>query len=205
MKKSKLLLIILLAPLMLLAQGIEIVPFTGFQFGGKIDYYEGRMKINDGQNYGVSIFVPMQANVDLELNYSRMGSDMTFSPHHIGSDYFYQESSVFTNYFQIGVLKKLRLPNEKIIPFGSFSLGATWFETKDFGDKWMFSIALGGGLKIMLTKNIGIVGRGRLLMPMQFGGLGFYAGSGGSGMSANTYVAPLQGDFNIGLLLKLGN
>ncbi|MCK5775149.1 MAG: hypothetical protein KAH25_03180 [Bacteroidales bacterium] len=205
MKKIKLLLIILLAPVLLFAQGIEIVPFTGYQFGGKIEYYEGKMKIYDGQNYGVSMFVPMQANIDLELNYTRMGSKMTFSPYHFGSDYLYRESSVFTNYFQIGALKKLELPNEKIIPFGSFSLGATWFETKDFGDKWMFSVALGGGLKIMLTEKIGIVGRGRLLMPMQFGGIGFYAGTGGSGMSANSYVAPLQGDFNIGLLLKLGN
>jgi len=205
MKKIKLLLFTLFVPVLLFSQGIEIVPFTGFQFGGNIEYYEGRMKISDGQNYGVSIFVPMQAIVDLELNYTRMGSQITFSPYYFDQGYFYQESSVFTNYFQIGALKKLKLPNEKVIPFGSMSLGATWFETKDFGDRWMFSVVLGAGLKVMFSDRIGIVGRGRLMMPMQFGGIGFYAGTGGSGMSANSYVAPLQGDFNIGLLLKLGN
>ena len=204
MKKINLLFIILLAPIILFAQGIEIVPFTGYQFGGKIDYYEGKIKIYDGQNYGVSIFVPMQANIDLELNYTRLGSQITFSPHHVGSDYYYRESSVFTNYFQIGVLNKLRLPNEKIIPFGSISLGATWFDTKDFGDMWMFSVVLGGGIKVMFSKWIGIIGRGRLMMPIQFGGVSFYAGTGGSGMSANSNVAPIQGDFNLGLLLKLG-
>ncbi len=205
MKKIKLLLLVLMFPTFLFSQGIEIAPFTGYQFGGKIDYYEGEMKIYDGQNYGLSIFIPMKANMDVEFNYTRMGSKMTFSPYYIGSDFLYKESFVQTNYFQIGALKKLQLANEKVIPFGSFSLGATWFDTSDFGDKWMFSVVLGAGLKVMFSKKIGLIARGRLMMPMQFAGVGFYAGTGGSGMSANSYVAPLQGDFNIGLLIKLGN
>ena len=46
--------------------------------------------------------------------------------------------------------------------------------------------------------------RGRLLMPMNFAGVGFYAGTGGSGLTMNSYVTPLQGDFNGGLIIKVG-
>jgi hypothetical protein len=56
----------------------------------------------------------------------------------------------------------------------------------------------------MFNDVVGIMLRGRLLMPMYFGGLGIYAGTGGSGVSVNSVVAPLQGDFNGGLLIKLG-
>jgi hypothetical protein len=47
--------------------------------------------------------------------------------------------------------------------------------------------------------------RGRFMMPMFFGGIGFYAGTGGSGLSLNSYAGIVQGDFNGGLIFKLGN
>lgn len=204
MKKIKLLLLTLFFPVLLFSQGAEIVPFTGYMFGGSINFYEGNMNINDGQNYGLSVFIPVKPHVDLELNYTRMGSEISFSPYPGNPLLTYQESFMQTNYFQIGMLSKFGSSGGKAIPFGSFSLGATWFDSSNFGDVWMFSITLGAGVKIMFAERIGLVLRGRLMMPMQFAGIGFYAGTGGSGLSANSYVSPLQGDFNIGLLFKLG-
>ena len=32
-------------------QAIELNGFTGFQFGGKIKFYDGEFKIKDAQNY----------------------------------------------------------------------------------------------------------------------------------------------------------
>ncbi|MCK5777107.1 MAG: hypothetical protein KAH25_13065 [Bacteroidales bacterium] len=205
MKKIKLLLLTLLAPVLLFSQGAEIVPFTGYMFGGSIKFYEGKMNINDGQNYGLAVFVPIRPGVDLELNYTRMGSKVTFSPYAGYPLLSYKESHMQTNYFQIGALSHLGPKGGKAIPFGSISLGATWFDTSDFGDTWLFSMTLGAGVKVMFSEKIGIVARGRLMMPMQFAGMGFYVSSGGSGLSANSYISPLQGDFNIGLLIKLGN
>ena len=57
---------------------------------------------------------------------------------------------------------------------------------------------------LMVSDRIGIMARGRLMMPMTFAGAGFYFGSGGSGLSLNSWVAPFQGDFNAGLVFKLG-
>ncbi|MCK5338071.1 MAG: hypothetical protein KAJ50_04630 [Bacteroidales bacterium] len=207
MKKIKLLLIAIIFPAMLFSQGgVEIVPFAGYMFGGSVNYYEGKLKIDNGVNYGVSVLVPMHHLLDIEINYTRMDSKASFSPY-VGYPLVeYKETTLATNYIQIGGISKFYSQNTKVTPFGSLSLGATWFSPTDgsFQDVWRFSAALGLGVKMMFSDRIGIMLRGRLLMPMYFGGVGVYAGTGGSGVSVNSVVAPLQGDFNGGLIIKIG-
>lgn len=203
MKKILLTVFALALSVFVFSQKLEIVPFTGYMFGGKISYIEGELKIDDGQDFGISILKPIKPGVDLELGYSFMESKMHFSPYY-GYNYHSAETNLSTSYFQIGVLKKIKPDTEKVIPFGSFSLGATWFATPDFGDEIRFSATLGAGLKIMFSERIGIIGRGRLMMPMQFAGVGFTVGTGGSGLSAGSYITPLQGDFTVGLIIRLG-
>lgn len=207
MKKIKLLLIAILLPGMIIAQrGVELVPFAGYMFGGSVNYYEGKLKIENGVNYGASLLVPIHDFLDLEVNYTRMESKASFSPYYGYPNLDYAESNLATNYIQIGGISKFYAQSTQVTPFGSLSLGATWFspDDADFGDVWRFSMALGLGAKIMFSDRIGIMVRGRLLMPMYFGGVGVYAGTGGSGVSVNSVVAPLQGDFNGGLIIKLG-
>lgn len=203
MKKLKILLIAVLFPVFVFSQGVEIVPFTGWMFGGSVKYIQGKLDIKDGVDYGVSLLVPVSTYIDFELNYTRMESIATFSPYSGYPGYEHQQGNIATNYIHVGGLSKFAA-SEKVAPFGSFSLGATWFESESYGDYWSFSVALGLGVKIMLGDRIGIIGRGRLLMPLHFSGIGFWAGSGGSGLTVNSYVYPLQGDFNIGLIIKLG-
>ena len=56
----------------------------------------------------------------------------------------------------------------------------------------------------MFSEKVGIVARGRLMMPMEFAGIGFYVGTGGSGLNTNSYITPVQGDFSVGLVFKIG-
>lgn len=204
MKKIKLAFIIALLPALVYSQGVEIVPFAGYMFGGSIKYYEGKLNIENGANYGVSLLVPVQTILDVEINYTRMESKASFMPYAGYPLLEYKETNMVTNYIQIGGMKKMLPPDSKAQPFGSFSLGATWFTSDDFGDVWRFSITAGLGVKVMVSDRIGIMARGRLMMPMTFAGAGFYFGSGGSGLTMNSWVAPLQGDFNAGLVIKLG-
>jgi len=204
MKKIKLFLLVLLFPAFVFSQGVEVVPFVGYQFGGKIKYYEGELKIDNAMNYGVSLFIPIEAIMDIELNYTRMETKAAFNPYAGFPGYEYQETDMAQNYIQVGAIKKLLPPGSKAQPFGSFSLGASWAATDDFGDVWRFAISLGLGVKVMVSDRVGIIARGRLLMPMTFGSAGFYVGSGGSGLSLNSWIAPFQGDFNGGLIFKLG-
>jgi len=207
MKKIKLLLIAIIFPSMIFAQGgVEIVPFAGYMFGGSIKYYEGKLKIDNGMNYGVSVLVPVHQLLDVEINYTRMDSKASFSSYAGYPNFSDRETNLATNYIQIGGISKFYSQNTKVTPFGSLSIGAAWFSPSDgsFQDVWRFSAALGLGVKVMLSDRIGIMLRGRMLMPMYFGGVGMYVGSGGSGVSVNSVVAPLQGDFNGGLIIKLG-
>ena len=204
MKKIKILFIAILFPALAFSQGAEIVPFVGYMFGGSVNFYEGKYKVTDGMDYGVSVLVPIQHVVDLEINYTRMDSEGKFTAYR---DFGLtdKQTTMSTNYFQIGVVKAITQNNPKVIPFGSFSLGATWFDFADYQDTWMFSITAGLGAKFMFSDHVGIMVRGRFMLPMFFGGVGFYAGGGGSGLSLNSYAAIIQGDFNAGLIIKLGN
>ena len=202
MKKLNILIIALALSLSSFAQ-VEIVPFVGYMFGGSVNFYEGKYKVTDGMDYGVSLIIPVRDVMDVEINYTRMDSEGKFTPHagFGGAD----PTNMSTNYFQIGTLKAISLNNPKVTPFGSFSLGVTWFDMADYDSRVLFSITAGLGAKIMLTERIGIMLRGRLMLPMFFGGVGFYAGGGGSGLTLNSYAALIQGDFNAGLVFKLGN
>ena len=206
MKKIRILFIAILFPMLTFAQGgVEIVPFVGYMFGGSINFYEGKYKITDGMDYGVSLLVPIRDVVDLEVNYSRMDGKGKFTANPGYPLFKDKETVMSTNYFQIGTVKAFSKHNPKLIPFGSFSIGATWFDFADYQDQWLFSITAGLGAKFMFSKHVGIMVRGRLMLPMFFGGVGFYAGTGGAGLSLNSYSALFQGDFNGGLIIKIGN
>lgn len=216
MKKLKLLILTALFPAFIIAQGgAEIVPFAGYMFGGSVKYYEGKLNIENGLDYGLSVLVPVQSLVDLELNWTSMAKvKAAFTPYSGYPLYSYDEFDLATNYFHIGAISKFyNNPGSVAQPFGSFSLGATWFAPSanqnstytSYSDVWRFSIMLGLGVKLMFSDRIGIMLRGRLMMPMTFAGTSFYAGTGGAGLAVNSWVAPLQGDFNGGLIIKLGN
>ena len=205
MNKLKLILLTTLFPTLLFSQGVELVPFAGYQFGGSVKYIQGKVDIENGMDYGLSLLVPMSPYVELELNYTRMQSSASFTAYAGYPGFENQRTDMATNYFQIGGLSKFGDVDATAVPFGSFSLGATWFQADDFGDEWRFSVVVGLGVKIMLSDRIGIMLRGRLMMPMIFGGGGFGFGTGGAGVYVSSVVAPWQGDFNGGLVIALGN
>ena len=207
MKKIKLLFLALLFPAMIYAQGgVELVPFAGYMFGGSVNYYEGKLKVDNGMNYGLSLLVPMHDLLDIEVNYTRMDSKASFNPALGYPGLEYAETDLATNYIHVGGISKFYSHHTKLTPFGSLSLGATWFSPSDasFGDVWRFSVNAGLGVKVMFSERIGIMLRGRLMMPMYFGGVYLYGGTGGAGAGVSSVVAPLQGDFNGGLIIKLG-
>jgi hypothetical protein len=204
MRKIKLLFLIVFFPAFVFSQGVEIVPFAGYMFGGSVKYTQGKLDLDNGMNYGASLLVPIETILDVEINYTRMESTGSFSPYAGFPGYDYLETDIATNYIQIGGIKKLLPPGSKAQPFGSFAVGATWFTADSYSDVWRFSVTAGLGVKVMLSDKVGIMLRGRLMMPMTFGGASFYLGTGGSGAALNAWVAPFQGDFNGGLIFKVG-
>ncbi len=208
MRKLKLLIIAAFFPLISIAQGgFEIVPFAGYMFGGSVNFYEGKLKLTNGLDYGVSLIIPIREIVDIEINYTGMQGEAKFTSYQDYQNIEDDTTKMSTNYFQIGVLKSFSLNNPKVKPFGSFSAGATLFSLDDYYT-WRFSITAGLGVIIMFSDHIGIMLRGRFMMPMYFGGTEGYCGLGksgsGCGLSVNGYAQPIQGDFTGGLVIKVG-
>lgn len=211
MKKLNLLIIAILLSGASFAQ-VQIAPFVGYMFGGSIDYYEGRLKVYDDMNYGASLIVPIQGIMSVELNYTRMDTRARFTAYRPGwSDV--DISNVGVNYIQIGSLKTLDVNNDMIEPFGNLALGVAWTTASepglDINTVTKFAVSGGLGVKIFFTERVGIILRGRLMMPLNFSGVGFYAGIGGGGtsggLSLNSWAPLVQGDFNGGLIFRLGN
>ncbi|TAJ11169.1 hypothetical protein DMA11_17890 [Marinilabiliaceae bacterium JC017] len=185
---------------------IEITPFSGYQLNGKIKFLEGSFKMDNAINYGTMISVEVHPGTLAEFVYSRTDTEGEFHRYLNGENKDYNLS---LDYFQLAVVKELK--NGPVIPFGTFSAGATWFNMKDSGidDDVRMSIGLGGGLKVFLSDRIGLRLQGRLLLPLYFEGGGIFlgVGSGGSGggVSLGSTALVVQGDFTGGLIIRLGN
>ena len=77
MKKINLLFVALILSVSTFAQ-VEVAPCVGYMFGGSMNFYEGKYTVTDGMDYGLSIVVPIQEVMDVEINYTRMDSDGRF-------------------------------------------------------------------------------------------------------------------------------
>ncbi len=198
----------ILDPSAIFAQSpIEITPFAGYQFGGKMRFYEGELKIQDNANYGLALDFELAPDTKLEIFWSQMQTSAEFNPYYNYEYLRVDPFDVSVGYIQIGGVQELELDNDMIRPFGAFTLGTTYFMPKEtnYQDSWKFSVTLGGGVKIWFSDRIGIRLQGRLMLPMFWGGAGFTVGTGGSGFTVGAGTSMVQGDFSGGLIIGLGN
>lgn len=211
-------LVILMASSLTLAQ-TDLQPFAGWHFGGKWRFYEGDVKVKSNVSYGIALDHVVTYDVAVEVYYSKMSTTAEWRP--AAPRYENLLPSAFktdVHYFQLGAIKTVDTGGN-IEPFGGLTVGATWFHNYDptddglpgaqySADVTLFSISLGGGVKVMLSDRVGIRLQGRLLMPMYFNGLGFFVGAGTGGASAGLGVSStipiVQGDLTGGLVFRLG-
>jgi opacity protein-like surface antigen len=191
------------------AQGrpMQIYVLAGYQFNGRMDFYEGNFKMQDKGNWGVGLDVETQPGMNVGFEYSRSNTSGHFSSYY-PITYPDRDADLTVDYFQLAIKRgQTKGPLEG---YGLFSLGATWFNMleEDIEDGWMFSMALGAGVNYFLTDKFGIKLQGRLLMPMYFAGMGMFVGIGGggvsTGVSANAWAPVVQGDLTGGLVFRMG-
>jgi hypothetical protein len=187
---------------------VELTPFGGYMLGGSVKFYEGKFKVEDAGCYGGMLAVRVHSGDFIELSYTGMTTTGDWLPSSSYSDE-HPEGTVpmAVNHFQIGTVNELPLDNEAIRPYGTLTLGTTWFNIQDDDatDEWLFSVAAGLGLKYFFTDKIGIRIQARMLLPVVYNGAGFYIGTGGSGMYVSSTAPIVQGDFTGGLIIALGS
>ncbi len=193
------------------AQKIEITPFYGYQFNGKVVGYSGDLNVRDASAYGLMLDVTVRPGMQVELFYSRSDTRVDFVEFRGPT---YKLTDVSVNYFQLGFLRTVKKMNN-ISMYGIGSLGTTLFspsgkdykQTPDiyyYEDWWLFSVTVGGGAKIMFSERVGLRLEGRLMMPITWAGGGFMVGTGGSGFYLGGGSAILQAGLSAGLTIALG-
>ncbi len=197
-------LVVVLSSISLHAQRVEITPYYGYMFAGKMTFYEGDLNIRNNPNYGITLDfeVDRKKGIYVELLYDRVDTraDFITYPGNVTSKLF----DLSEEYFHVGGLYNKEL-NKKLSTFGVFTLGATRIHPKDvnFGDDWRFSLTFGGGVKYYFSESIGIRLQGRIKMPFYFSGGGVWVGPGGV-YTQGGGSALLQADINAGLIIRIG-
>jgi hypothetical protein len=181
------------------AQRVEITPFAGWQFWGKLSVSSGDLVVPSGLDWGVMADIRVADNGFFEFFYSRQETELQFKEFPAGVT-----SKVFdmaVEYFQVG--GQLEFYPGAIQPFTALTLGVTQFNPKADGlsSEWRFSGTIAGGGKFYLTKNIGVRGQGQLLMTFINSSGGMFCSSGSGCFGGVTGQAFIQGNFTAGLVL----
>lgn len=183
------------------AQGkTEIFALAGYLTNGNVTVAQGELKFKDNVSYGLGIDVPVDRTMKAEISWS-MSPSQAILDQYLGSSI--ELTDVYIHTFQAGAL--IEPKKEKVRGFGLISLGASLFSPSDskYSDQWLFSFALGAGLKVDLSDKVGIRMQARLIVPLQLSGGGVWFGTGGAGVSVGAYTTIAQGDFTGGLYIRL--
>ena len=194
------------------AQKAEIGGFYGISFNSKIRTYYGDFKIDNKANYGGQLSIALSSETFLELMYNRTDTRVQYRDRFGTSQPF----DLSIEYYHIGGLQQVDIGNDRIAPFGVFTLGATRFNIKDqvefddgnnsqtiSGDTFAFSIALAGGAKIFLGERLGLRLQARLGMPMLFNGLYLGVGTGGASGGLSFHVPTVTFDLSAGVFIRI--
>jgi hypothetical protein len=144
----------------------EITPTVGYRFNGDLDVsrntdtiFDSNAEIKESSVYGVTVDIPFNQNWQLELLANRQDSSFILDP---GLFTPTQElGDVRLSYYHVGLLYQWGLG--QVNPFFTFSGGLARIEPEfqQLDAENRFSASLAGGVKIFLSRNIGLRLEGR--------------------------------------------
>ena len=185
--------------------GVEVTPTFGYMFGGKLRGYNGEIDVGDAFSYGVTVSKEVAPGTLAEFSWSGMHAESRLRDFY---DFTTDENfDMKVNYYLLGVTQYWQAGSDNIFPYGLMSLGASSHEVSNSvnianSTEWLFSMGFGLGAKIFLSERIGIRLQGRFLMPVMWGGVNLWCGTGGCGTGVSVTSGMLQGDLTGGLIFK---
>ena len=213
MKKIFIIALVFISTQELFAQ-VEIGGFGGWLWTGSIPAWRQDIKVSDEGNYGITAGFRVKEEMIVEFEWNHTNNAATFREYDQNG---FPSGPLITvpmtlNYYMLG-FNYLVTYNEPIVPYGLINVGILNVNSDGFSSYQStsvnyFTMGFGGGLRYYISDNIGIRLQARLLLPMQFGGVGFGCGIGTGGSSCgagvSTYTNIIQGDFTGGIILKFG-
>jgi hypothetical protein len=138
---------------------MELTPFAGFRFGGGFtDNTTGLdLDVDEGESFGLILDVQATHESEYELFYSLQKTKLKGEGVLSGDPLF----DLDIHYLHIG--GTYLFPGERLRPFVSGGLGLTYFSPDAPGvdSEIYFSLSLGGGVKIPISKRFGLRFEGR--------------------------------------------
>ncbi len=156
---------------------LQITPFYGYQFGGDFEDADtgARLKFRDSPCWGGVFDVRLSEETQLEFYYSRQETELK------RDEGLFASTTLFdldVDYYHLG--GTYSLPYGPWQPFVVGTLGATHLAPDAPGTDSLtrFSLGLGGGLRFMPTKHLGLYLAGRGLFTALEGDLAYRSESG---------------------------
>jgi hypothetical protein len=183
---------------------VEVGLQTGYSFGALVSTPYEQVRLDPGQWYGAVVDYHLRRDVQLEVSYVYRHSTIT---ERTGSPWQPGRTAVLgnleTHYLQGGTIKTFHSSSNAVVPFVGGNVGLSWFTSTIQGTSTDVFLAVSGvgGAKIYLTDNIGVRLQGRLLMPIFWGSLGFFCGSGGCSAGAGG-SGTVEGELSGGLFFS---
>lgn len=190
-----------------IGQYVELFGFGGYYFGGKKNYGDLSLNIDNAPEFGLMAGIAIAPDLQLEFAYSRADAEVLLT------DFSQDKSDRFglaVNYFQLGLTGELDL-EKAMLPYGTFSLGlSNWApEAVEYDNVSLLAFGFGGGLKFFFGERLGARLGGRLLLPMFISGGGLWCGIGSSGPGCGANVQAtggmIEGDLHAGLIVRIGD
>lgn len=175
---------------------VEITPFGGYGFGGDFDVVDSNdtLKIEEDSLYGFIIDFGGTPEAQYEFFFSQQATKLTSSSGTIPPETL---TDLDISYAHIGGV--LNFGTDRVRPFIGGGLGLTHFNVENYSDDTKFSISLAGGVKLFLTKNLGLRLEARGLATLVNNTTWIYGGNGAAiGVSGDVLT---QGQLNAGLII----
>lgn len=195
---------------MVSAQTLELSTFYGFQFGSELGYGPNYIKIDDSDEYGISLGFEASNDIAAEITYIHHGTLLLIRDTSIGP----QEerfANLSADWIMVGASKYFQ--DGKVQPYAGGSLGVVLLNPGnenqaianrrlDFRTKFAFGFK--GGVAIMMSPEFGLKLQANLLFPVEWGGAYIDAGPGGvRGSSAASGTTVIAG-FSVGIAYRIG-
>jgi hypothetical protein len=142
--------------------GMEITPYAGFAIGGnfKDNTTGARLDAREGGNFGLVLDLQESPETQYELFYGFQRTKVTGGGTFGGDPLF----DLDIHYLHLG--GTYIFPGDKVRPYIAGGLGATHFVPDGSGlnPKTYFSVSMGGGAKIPISRRVGLRFEGRGLL-----------------------------------------
>jgi hypothetical protein len=183
----------------LYAQGVEIVPFGGYRFGG--DFFEAmagqRVDVDGSPALGVVVNVPLSDGFQVEGVFTQQRATVPAPGRSVDAPANWNATVAHA---QVGGLQEFS--NHRVRPFLTGVLGLTRYAAEGDGEV-RFTVGAGGGVKLLATSHVGLRLDGRVYTTFVDADARFVACGAGTCVTALHADLVWQAEFTAGVMFRL--